>query len=260
MIKLGCCVSLRELQAACRIGYDFIDLSGAELAALSYGQVEELSRSLRQQGISCIGLHAAILPEIALAGEAYSEKRIREYAENLIPKAKELGAAFLGIGSPASRKLPPGFDRAKAEEQLLCSLEILGSESAGIDILLESLNPEETNYINTLPEAYEVLAKSELKNKGLVWDLYHFTKSGERLDSVTGEIAGRVEYLHIADPQKRAYPSAATEDALFLLMKAAVEMTNSKYIAIEAVGNEFCEEAETGYHTMLEMFKKFGWR
>lgn len=248
MIKLGCCIDSADIEPAYETGYDFIDLSGAELASMPRESVDKIAGTLKAYHLPCIGIHAAFPPEIALIGEKFSEASIEKYSDDLLAKAKKLDIRYLGIGSPYSRRLEDGYERSKADDQMIRVLEIMSGKEPGIRILLESLNREETNYINTLEEAARIVDRTGNTNTGLVWDLYHFIRCGESLDEISRDILSKVKYLHIADPAGRRYPSESSDENLFRLMQNAIRTTDCEYIAIEALSNDIRTDARKGCH------------
>lgn len=237
-----------------------MDLAGAELAGLPLYDVECVADRLQQMRLPCIGIHAAVPPDIKLCGSGYSEKKIKEYAQSLCAKVKRLNIRFLGIGSPRSRQLDDKESRETAKAQLCFSIRIFAEELPDAFVLLESLNKEETNFINTMSEAYEIISSVNQENTGLVCDLYHMAKSGETSAAFTDGLSRSIRYLHIADPDRRRYPQESSPAGLYELLKDAVDRTGCEYLSIEAVSSCMEEDTASGYRTMQKMFQKYGWR
>lgn len=255
MIKLGCCIDLHQLPTACELGFEFVDLSGKELVMLSPDAVEELADYLSKKGISCLGIHAALPENITLTGASYEKEVLRQYMEKLIARARLLKVRYIGIGSPKSRQLPEGMIKSQADFQMREALTLLCDMAPDMDFLLEGLNREETNYINTLLEAYEMVQQIDRKNIGMVWDIYHFLKNGECIAALPDTLPERVKYLHIADPNGRRYPSKNSSRELFETMNAAVKLTKVQYLAIEAVSQEFETDAFQGKNVLLQQLE-----
>ena len=235
MFRLGCCVDVEDIETVCKAGYDFVDLSGKELVEMSMKEVEDIKALLRQHNVPCIGIHATFPASVALCGSRYDECIYDEYVEKLAERAEVLGIQYVGVGSPYSRCLENGISKETAEKQLVRCLEKLCQKLPNLMILLESLNCEETNFINTMPEAHDVIKKVTEKNIGLVWDVYHFLKMQENIKDLSEELLEAVKYIHVADANGRGYPLEKTDADFFSLLKTAVEITKVENVAIEAV-------------------------
>ena len=85
-----------------------------------------------------------------------------------------------------SRKVPDGFDRAKAEEQFVAILKRLGAaaEPLGITVAMESLNRSETNFGNTLRDCLRYVNAAGHPRVKLVADLYHMMRENEGPDAI----------------------------------------------------------------------------
>lgn len=260
MVKLGCCTAINGLTAVKKAGFDFVDLPGAELSRLSFYDVECLADRLWQMRLPCIGIHAAVPPDIRLCGRGSNEKKVMEYAQALCAKLNRLNIRFLGIGSPLSRSLFDEDSRDMAKAQLCSSIRIFAEELPNAFVLLESLNKKETNFINTMSEAYEMISLINLENTGLVCDLYHMAKSGETTAAFTAQISRSIRYLHIADPNRRRFPEESSPASLFKLLKDVEDRTGCGYLSIEAISSCMEKDAATGYRTMQKIFHKYGWR
>lgn len=244
MIKLGCCIDIEQVYSVCELGYDFIDLSGAELVKKSREEIEKLAEYLKQRSIPCIGIHATFPKEIKLIGDEYNPVILREYMDRLVEKAKILNVRYIGIGSPGSRQRENGVPKEMADRQMRDALGLICEQAEEFDILLESLNQEETNYINSLQEAYDLEKGVNKSNIGLVWDIYHFIKCGEKVDKISEDLLSHVKYLHIADPDGRKYPSDTSGRELFDVMEKAISLTKVEYLAVEALTKDFQTDAQ----------------
>lgn len=256
MIKLGCCIEIEELSAACNMGYDFVDFSGKGLVKLSAKETDILAAYLEEQNISCMGIHATLPKEIALIGDSCDLAALRQYTKQLLERARALKVRYIGIGSPNSRKLEPGISREDADRQMEAALTLICEMAPDMDILLESLNKEETNYINSLQEAYEMKKRVKKENIGLIWDIYHFMKSEEKTEELTRELLDCVKYLHIADPNGRKYPSALSSPKLFETMQKAIILTGIKYLAVEALSTNFGKDAFYSRRILQQQIEK----
>lgn len=237
-MKIGICVNLCDVDRAINMGYDFIDLNGQELASMPLNEVRDLARRLKSSNVPCVGLHATLPPSIQLVGAGFREGAVVEYFSMLAKRADALDVNYIGIGSPASRRLAEGYDVKLADGQMRLSIQAATRAYPRGMVLLESLNGLETNYINTVSHAYQIIKDLPAESAGLVLDVYHFVLSGQSEESFTADLASRVKYIHIADPNGRRFPSRDTDKGLLRFAIEAALMANADKIAVEAVTDD----------------------
>lgn len=223
---------------------EFVDLSGIELAVLSIEEVKELADRLKNMRLKCVGLHSVFPSGLNLVGKDCDPDRNLSYFREIVKRANILGVKYIGIGSPGSRMLSRKADKSEADLQMIHILRTFCMEAGKTKILLESLNKRETNYINTLDEAYNIIDKVGKKNAGLVLDLYHFLLEGEVITNIRPKIWNRIYYVHIADPKTREYPGKSSCMKLKTTLLEALKKTNHVCeIAVEAKTEDFLSDA-----------------
>ena len=256
-MKIGCCTSVENMEVLDRLGYDFVDLPGARIAAMEEAEFEHLRQELRAGRLKCMAFHASVPPGIRMTGDKIDERANGSYLKRLISRGKQLNIRYIGIGSPNSRTVPEGYSIAKADGQMLHFLEtaceIAGN---GVDILLESLNRTETNYINSISHAAALVERSGRANLGLVLDIYHFLREGEDPGILSGELLEKVRYVHIAEPVKRGFPAPGQTDVFAEVLKRLDEFGYKGDISIEAMTNAFDTDAEAGLKALRALYGK----
>lgn len=254
-MKIGFCVSLAELEAIFTLGkaagqrpLDFVDLSGQELCRLTEKETAMIAGRLRENHLTCEGIHAAFPPSIALTGANKSEQKIEAYMSNLVRRCEILGCGEIGIGSPASRTLAEGWPVEEADRQMVASLQQIAALAGKINILLESIHQKETNYICQAAHADRLAARTGCQNVKMVADIYHYWLSGEDVQTFTADFWNKVRYLHIADPNGRAFLSSETS---LEFQNYAVEVIkharNCERIAVEARTNDITAQISCCY-------------
>lgn len=213
-MRIGYCVSLKELKQLEQGMAEFVDLSGHELTALSVLETHSIAKRLKNLQIECVGIHAAFPSQIKIAGKGTDAEAAIRYFQQLVGRAEILQVKFIGIGSPQSRALEAGADREEADSHFASLLSAFCDCAGETRVLLESVNRKETNYINSLDEAYNIVQKAKRKNIGLILDLYHSQIENEDIGNLNDEIWKNVYYLHIADPHERKYPGYTTKGKL----------------------------------------------
>ncbi|MHC4636382.1 MAG: TIM barrel protein [Planctomycetota bacterium] len=137
----------------------------------------------------------------------HPDKAIREKAINFIGRMITFGARFgapVIIGSmQGSVEQPVGKKQSMA--WLAEGLNRLGQKAAecGVKLILEPLNRYETNLVNRLADAVELVESLQANNVLLLADLFHMNIEE---DSIAGSIraaAKHIEHVHFVDSNRR---------------------------------------------------------
>lgn len=263
-MKIGCCVRPEDIRYIAEIGYDFTELSGATVAAMSSRDFPDLMNSVDQAGIPCLRLNAALTPNIKICGDGYDRNTVEEYAKTLCCRAQKLGVKKIGIGSPNSRADILRFSEELAWLQAKEFLKVFSfvGEKYGISILWETLNPEETYFgISTLQSAKQLVCPLIEGNisSGLVADIYHMNKNNEGID-VLRQVIDYVEHIHIAgnSVQSRGFP----DEQFFLNHYMMFDLINRKknlLVSVEAFQGDLYTDAEKTLTAYRNACRRFGW-
>lgn len=199
-MKAGCALTPVDYPLMQDAGLDYAELSGRNVCAMESGEFLRLKHVIGDTGLPCRGFNAYCPQEVRIAGPGYSPQTAREYAMRSLSRAEELGVQVVGIGSPMSRNLPEGFDRALAMRQAAEFFAITAEVFAanGIIVCVEALGPCYCNFINRLSEAQAIVRTADLDNLKLVADFYNMEHSGEAdipLEPYLPDIA----HVHISD-------------------------------------------------------------
>jgi len=192
-------------RAAQEAGYDYVELPGKVIAAMSEKEFAAFAASLN---IPTLGMNAFCPAEVVLTGLKHDLAVVCEYTQKLSKRAATLGVKTVGIGSPMSRNLPDEFDRELAKTQLENALveiaNILGKND--ITACLEALATCYCNTVNTLDEAAKIVRRLQHPNLNVVVDFYNMEHMGEADMDLTG-----IPFIHahISDddgaPNLRSY-------------------------------------------------------
>jgi sugar phosphate isomerase/epimerase len=160
----------------------------------------------------------------------------------MLTRAVQVGGKVVTVGGGRSRTYPEGFSPRKARDQLRDFLSLVSdlAASRGLDVGLEPLNREETNLINNIPEALELLREVSRPALKLTADYYHLFTDGEPLADL--ELAvGLIAHVHTADAGRRP-PGTAGADQLALL-RALSALGYDGRLSMECRFTDFDREA-----------------
>jgi sugar phosphate isomerase/epimerase len=138
------------------------------------------------------------------------------------------------LGSGGPRRLPEGYDMTKAKTDfiVLCKKLAAVAGKYGIMIALESLQSSETNFLNTVKSAAEIVRGVNHPNFRLNADIFHMMRENESPQSII-DAADLLGHCEIAEKQTRSMPGLMGDD--FKPYLRALRKANYKgHIFIEA--------------------------
>ena len=259
-MQFGCCTTMDYYDELARLGYDYIELAGKAVAAMDERAFAAAAARVAAGPVACCGFNAYCPPEVVIAGRGWDLAAARAYAKRLLPRAKALGARSVGIGAPASRTLPEGFDRALARRQMADFLKATAevADRYGVTLLLEAVCTRECNFVNTTPEALEIVRELALPNLFLVYDIYHAAVMGESPAQIDA-IFPLLRHVHICRDARgeRTYLAAEQPQPYQPYVDALLALGYDGAICLEA----FCGDVPSGAACSLEILREMtGWR
>lgn len=258
-MRFGCCASYRDADFVREIGYDFIELAGKEIAALDAQAFREAEAIVRESGLFCKGFNAYCDPSVTIVGEGYDNTRTREYAKFICERGAQLGIESVGIGSPASRKVKPGFSVEEARKQAVEFVATTAEEAApyGICVLWESLNEGVCLYGVDTAEALRVLDGVKMDNVGLVLDFHHMHQMNLPAEEVM-PAAPYIRHAHFSrtGDNKRGFLIEEQFPIYQAWADLAKRLAYNGTLSVEPEGGDIRQGAEQSLGLMKEAFSK----
>jgi len=175
MIKLGICNELFEgwdFGRVCRVvrelGYDGLEIAPFTLAPsitdVGTARRRELKAMVEDVGLETIGLHWLLAKTEGLyltAPDPGVRQATGDYLVELAEATHDLGGTLMVLGSPKQRSLLPGVTYARASEYAIevfnRIMPMIGA--MGVDLCLEPLGPDDTDFINTCAQAVALIRR-----------------------------------------------------------------------------------------------------
>lgn len=236
-------IGIEIVEEMAAIGFDYIELSLRDMAAAPDAVFEGMVRRIRTAGIRCEACNNFFPPEIRLTGVEARQTAALCYAEQALERAGRLGAQSVVFGSAGSRNVPPGFSQETAWKQLVVLLQNLGQMAArhGITIVIEHLNRQESNIVNSAAEGLRLQQEVNHPNVQLLIDSYHLLMESENPEIVLRAGMG-VRHVHCASGAGRKFPSGA-DAQLAALMGCLRGINYAGRCSIEAYTSDFARDA-----------------
>lgn len=165
---------LRELpfERACAhaaaLGYDGLEIAPFTLSerpeTLSTAEIGRIRAKVEAHGLAVTGLHWLLVKPDGLSltdPDAGIRRRTHDVVERLVGLCAELGGRVLVHGSPKQRAVPPGGSREDALARVEEGFRKAGEAAApaGVVYCVEPLSRHETDVINTVAEAAELVRR-----------------------------------------------------------------------------------------------------
>jgi sugar phosphate isomerase/epimerase len=185
--------------------------------------------------------------DLKIVGPEVKEEMILSYAEEVIQRCRAANVNLIIWGSGGARRIPEGFDRAKAKEQFISIAKRISelAKKYHIVLALENLNSTETNFITTLDEALKVVREVNHPNFRLCADIYHMLKEGEGPEVIT-KTKKYVVHCDLAEKDGRTPPGTKNDDFMPYL-KALKSIHYTGKIIMECRWDNLAVQANPAY-------------
>lgn len=218
-MKLGVCGSPAVAGVLAEAGFDYIEVNVVRdlQPELPDADVAEQLARLRNLPLPAPVANVFLPGTLRLTGEGVDLAAAERYVRTAFARAAAAGIEIIVFGSGAARRIPDGFDRARAWAQLVDFGSVIGPLAVdhGVTIAVEPLNYAECNVLNTVAESAQYVrdvAESaqfvrDVNHAGvrLLVDAYHWARNGEPTTSIVA--AGSVlVHAHIATYANRLAP------------------------------------------------------
>lgn len=191
--------------------YDYIELS---LSTVLSPLVEDTAFTEQMASLKDLPLPARacnnfVAANVKVVGPDIDQDLITRYVETGFARAEALGIERIVFGSGGARRVPEGFSREVAWEQLVAFCRLCSERAySGLVIAIEPLNRGECNIITSFGEGLRLARDVAEPNVGILADIYHLEMESEPV-SVISEGADILSHVHLAD-SGRLYPGSGT--------------------------------------------------
>jgi sugar phosphate isomerase/epimerase len=191
------------------LGYEGLEVAPFTLAdsaeQVSPQRREELRRSAESCGIEVLGLHWLLVkpPGLYITHPDLSvRRRTADYFRQLVDLCADLGGKVMVIGSPKQRNLLPGVTKEQAlgyaREVFQPSLD--PAARRGVTLAFEPLGPAETDFVNTVAEAIDLVKRVSHPNFQINLDVKAMSSEQQSVTEVIRSAKGHVAHVQVNDP------------------------------------------------------------
>jgi sugar phosphate isomerase/epimerase len=240
----GVCAGVGDAVRLADLGYDYIELgTSGELAPHEGDDVwRDKRRALESLPLPPETFNLFVRGGLKVVGPEADAEGLRRYVERASERASQVGGRVIVFGSGGSRRVPDGFPRGRAEQQILDFLSYCAdaSDRTGVVVTVEPLNRAECNIVNTVAEGAHLVRRIGRPGVRNLADTYHMEKDGEPLDAILTD-ADVLAHVHTADTERRAPGTGAYDHvALFRTLRA---VGYDARVSVECVWEDLAREA-----------------
>jgi len=255
-VQVGHCTPLRGLDAARAAGFDYVELSTSEIAGLSDAEFEQAVERIKQIGLPVPATNLFLPATLKVTGPQIDPAQQTTYVTRAFTRLARLGTEIVVFGSGGARRVPEGFDKAEAFEQLVDFGKRVAplARANGITIAVEPLRREETNIVNSAAEGLQLVEAVGDPNFQLMIDFYHLASEQED-PSIVVRARSHLRHLHMANPRGRVFPLEWNEYDYAPFFAKLREIGYDKRISVEASTKDFPTEAPRAIALLRRAFQ-----
>jgi sugar phosphate isomerase/epimerase len=223
-MKIGVCTNLADAQAVKTGGFDYLEASVQEL--LDGLVPDQQWKGLERRADARIEIPSGNLmvpAALKITGDQVNWEKLLQYMATILERAAKVGMKTIVFGSAGARQVPEGFPRKRAAEQVVEFARACARQAGGfgITIVLEPLAKKECNFVNSLPEAMDIVRAVDHPSFQCLVDSYHFWMEDEPLENLR-ETMPWIRHVHLADKVGRVAPGESGQSdyrPLFAVLK-----------------------------------------
>jgi len=187
--------------------YEFVEVAYQKLAPLGDEEFSAVVARYKALGLPVKSAYNVIPKELKLVGPDVSADVGEAEMAAALPRLQALGAEFLVFNAGESWRVPEGFDRKLALDQLVAfSRRLAGAaKKHGLTVLVQPLREKDSNLILGVEEAADLVRKVRHPGFRLLVDNSFLAIQSED-PKVLAKARGLIEHVWLADPTLRTYP------------------------------------------------------
>ncbi len=249
-MKIGVCRGLDDfesMKAASQAGVDYYECGFGSLSKFDDEKFNLCREKLKEYSLKCLVANGFIPGELKVVGDSIDYGALCDYLDKGFERAMQLGVEKIVFGSGSARSFPEGYSLEKAKEQLAFFLSEYAApkaQKAGCIIVMEPLRFCESSMVHTVADGIEIARMSGSKNVAGLADLYHVYGNNDSVDGIA-DFKGELLHAHIAEPEKRVYPSTEDREEIIGIYKNffdALKKAGCETCSVEARTDDFSND------------------
>jgi sugar phosphate isomerase/epimerase len=190
-------------------GYDYIELHvQRDLKTDQDGEsVESQLERMRTLPLPAAVANCFVPAQLKITGPDVDLQALKRYVVTAFERAARVGIETIVFGSGGARRVPEGYDREDARQQLLDFGRMIAPIAGehGITVVVEPLNRRECNIFTSVGECAEYVRQVDHPNLRLLVDAYHWALEQDSYQDLV-EAMPLICHAHMATYGSRMAP------------------------------------------------------
>jgi len=257
-IQFGACTSLLNSPLISETGGAHIEANFMVYADMSEEQFIRERDVLHSTPVTVISMNNMLSSHFVIYGTEEQTQELCDFVCRGLKRAAALGCKTICMGAGSVRNIPEGMSRKEATDRFVALVSRLCAMAAEYDvkIALEPIRSAETNFINTVADAYDIIRRlPECKNLGINPDMYHMYEDGDDFSNLV-KYKEHVFNVHMAEPGTRVYPAPGSQESEALYMRFLTALKDAGYtgnVSLEAHVKDFKTDATVAFRYLSEL-------
>jgi sugar phosphate isomerase/epimerase len=253
-MKIGFTAPIEMSDTLAEAGYDYIEPLIARFGLSDRASLEAAKEAVSRASLPTLTFGLFFPSDARLVGPEVDARAVKAYLARVAELMSHAQAQVAVLGSAAARNVPDGFDRARAEDQLVEAFSWAADafEGSGTTIAIEPQRSQETNIIRSLPEAVSFAERVNRNEIRIMADSYHMDEEQEPLEHLR-TYAEWIVHVQLADTG-RGRPGTGSFDyeTFFGHLKAT---GYAGHLAIEIPGSFDVPELRDSYQFLQKFWQ-----
>ncbi len=208
-MQYGICCGPQTAQNASQAGFDYFEWTvGAFLKPREDDRAFRTAlKEVQESGLPCPAVNVFIPADLKITGSSVDLAALEAFVTTACQRASQAGVDRIVFGSGGARRVPDGYDRREAWNQLVSFLHMLAPVAArnGVTIAVEPLNQAECNVLTSVAECARLVRQVNHPSIRLLVDAYHMLKDNDALEDIVAN-GDLLAHVHVATVPNRLAP------------------------------------------------------
>ena len=258
---IGWCLRVQgtTLEEAKGAGFEYVEMALQDVLSLDDAAFDALVERLHTVGIPARAGYNLLPNEMKVVGPDVDRGKLGAHLRRALARVARLGLSYVVFGSGKSREVPEGYSRERAYDQLVDFSRRLADEAKKhkLTVLVQPLRKQDTNLVNTVPEALALIEKVRRPNFHMLVD-YSFMVIGNEDPGVLRDAGPHVRHVWVSNPNGRVYPMASGEADYASFFRALKGIGYRGGISVQARTDAFAADAPRAITFLRGMARTLG--
>ena len=208
MAAIGICTDFVNLPEVAALGFDYVELSLREVAALGASDFAELADYVDAAGIRVHACRDMLPDDLPVTGPGVNATALHGYLKHALGRAHRLGAKVVALDFNTYAAVSGDGDDPFAWRQLGNFLRLCQGHAheCGVTVCLEPLRKADCSLLNLVSEATLIAGLLQLSNIAVAAHWGHMSMASEPMDALW-RAAPLLRHVHLENALTRRLPA-----------------------------------------------------